>query len=199
MTAPAGFSRHALPQLVAAYRDAFPSVKVEVTFTNREIDLVAEGIDLALRVGPLKDSSMIARKLADGFGGLFASRAYLDRQGVPKTIEDLTGHRLIGFGRATSAKMRRGGKLVDVPFDAPIMSNDFHMTRAMIDLDLGIGYLPALMAEAGSYDPPLIRVLPEYSSVKTALYFAYPRQKFVPARVKSFVAFATARAADFKS
>jgi DNA-binding transcriptional LysR family regulator len=198
MTAPAGLSRHTLPQFVANYREAVPSVKIEVIFTNREIDLVAEGIDLALRVGPLPDSSLVVRKLSGGDGGFFASTTYLERHGVPKTSEDLAGHRLIGFGRGTSMQMRKGGKLVDVPFDAPISSNDFHMTRTMIDHDLGIGYLPSLMAEAGPYDPALVRVLPDYTSVKTVLYLAYPQQKFVPARVKSFVAFAVAHADDFK-
>jgi hypothetical protein len=89
------------------------------------------------------------------------------------------------------------GEVVEVKLDAPIVSNDFYVSRSFIDLDLGIGYLPPPMDRAWRGQQALVRVLPELSSLIATVYFVYPRQRFVPARVKSFIAYAVERADDF--
>lgn len=192
MTAPTAIGGTLLPELIAAYRQEFSAVKVEVLVMDRVADLIAEGIDLAIRVGPLKDSSLIVRKLLDGSGGFYASRAYLERHGTPRTLEDLADHQIVGFSR--DGPMLYRGEIVDVKLDAPITTNDFHMSRSFLDLDLGIGYLPSPMDKAWRGQQALVRVLPEYSTPPISLYFAYPRQRFVPARVRSFINFVSARA-----
>jgi DNA-binding transcriptional LysR family regulator len=192
ITGPTVFGRSLLPELIMAYRQKFPAVKVEVLVMDRIADLVAEGIDLAIRVGPLKDSSLIVRKIMDGYGGYYASQAYLDRHGTPQTLEDLADHQIVGFSR--DGKMLYRGEIVDVTLDAPITSNDFYVSRSFIDLDLGIGYLPAPMEKAWRGQQALVRVLPEYSTPPRSLYFVYPRQRFVPARVRTFINFAAERA-----
>ncbi|MFI0844952.1 LysR substrate-binding domain-containing protein [Mesorhizobium sp. IMUNJ 23232] len=192
ITGPTALGRTLLPELIAGYRQEFPAVKVEVLVMDRIADLVAESIDLAIRVGPLKDSSLIVRKLLDGDGGFYASQAYLDRHGTPQTLDDLANHQIVGFARG--GKMLYRGEIVEVTLDAPITTNDFHVSRAFMDLDLGIGYLPSPLEKAWRGQQALVRVLPEYSTPPRSLYFVYPRQRFVPARVRSFITFATARA-----
>jgi DNA-binding transcriptional LysR family regulator len=200
ITAPTVLGRSILPELVADYRRKFPAVRVEATVMDRKANLVAEGVDLAIRVGPLQDSSLVARKWFEGSGGFFASPAYLERHGTPKTLDDLANHHLVGFSRAGGNlpdKMLCRGEVVEVKLDALIVSNDFYVSRSFIDLDLGIGYLPPPMDRAWRGQQALVRVLPEYSSLIATVYFVYPRQRFVPARVKSFIAYAIERADYF--
>jgi DNA-binding transcriptional LysR family regulator len=194
LTAPVVVCRRLLPSLIGGFRRANPEVKVEVLVTDRPVNLVAEGIDLAVRVGPLKDSSLVARVFMRSAGGFYASPRYLRRHGTPSSLQDLARHQIIGFGRTDGgpAYMVTGGRKVEVKLDAAISSNDFYMSRAFIEMDLGIGYLPSLMAEAIGGEINLLRVLPEYSSVRTGLYFAYPRQRFVPTRIKRFISYALA-------
>jgi DNA-binding transcriptional LysR family regulator len=199
LTAPAVLGRSALPRVIAGFREAYPSVKVRTIATDRKVDMVSEGIDLAIRVGPLPDSSMIARKLSDGQGGYYASREYLARHGTPATIEDLARHQTIGFTRDGNLtdQMRRGDEVVEVTLDAAILTDDFYMCRSFIAMGLGIGYLPSIMALGDDASPSLVRVLPDIGSVKTSVYLVYPQQRFVPARVKAFIDFATARMQAF--
>jgi DNA-binding transcriptional LysR family regulator len=200
ITAPTVMGRSILPEFIAGYRQKFPTVRVEALVMDRMANLVAEGIDLAIRVGPLQDSSLIARKWFEGAGGFYASPAYLERHGTPKTIDDLAHHQIVGFSRGGGNlpdKMLFRGEVMEVKIEAPIISNDFYVSRSFIDLDLGIGYLPPPMDRAWRGQQALMRVLPEYSSLIATVYFVYPRQRFVPARVKSFIAYATERADDF--
>lgn len=196
LTAPAVLGRSVLPRVIAEFRGAHPSVRVRTVATDRKVDMVSEGIDLAIRVGPLPNSSLIARKLGDGQGGYYASREYLARHGAPVTIEDLANHKTIGFTRDgnLTEQMRRGNDLVEVTLDAAILTDDFYMARSFIAMGLGIGYLPSIMAVGHDSSPSLVRVLPEIGSAKTAFFLVYPQQRFVPARTKSFIDFATARA-----
>ena len=200
ITAPTVLGRSILPELIADYRKRFPAVRVEAMVMDRKANLVAEGIDLAIRVGPLQDSSLVARKWFEGSGGFFASPAYLELNGAPKTIDDLANHQVVRFSRSGGNlpdKMLFRGEVVEVKLDAPIVSNDFYVSRSFIDLDLGIGYLPPPMDRAWRGQQALVRVLPELSSLIATVYFVYPRQRFVPARVKSFIAYAVERADDF--
>lgn len=200
ITSPTVMGRSILPELIAGYRQKFPAVQVEAMVMDRKANLVAEGIDLAIRVGPLEDSSLIARKWFEGSGGLYASRSYLERYGTPMTLDELAGHQVVGFSRGGGNlpdKMLFCGEVVEVKLDAPIVSNDFYVSRSFIDLDLGIGYLPPPMDRAWRGQQALVRVLPELSSLIATVYFVYPRQRFVPARVKSFIAYAIGRTDDF--
>jgi DNA-binding transcriptional LysR family regulator len=189
LTAPVGMARVLLPPIVIGFREAFPEVKVDILVADREADLVGEGIDLALRVGELKDSSLVQRLLVSGSGGFFASADYLARHGTPKNLADLASHEVIGRAGARAAREVRRGQVAMNP-GGTITCDDFNLARSLIAMDGGIGYLPTLLADGGPGDPPLVRVLPEYSFPQTGLYFVYPSQRFVPARVKAFIAFA---------
>lgn len=202
LTCPTVLGRSLLPEVVAAYTREYPAVKIELLVMDRKADLVAEAIDLAIRVGPLADSSLIVRKLLDGAGGFYASQAYLDRHGTPLTLADLAHHQMIGFSRGGALLPDRvlyRGEVTELRLEAAITTNDFYVSRAFIDLDLGIGYLPPPMEKGWRGQQQLMRVLPDCSSLVVGVYFVYPRQRFVPARVRSFINFATARAAAIES
>ena len=192
LTAPVGIGR-ILPELIASFRRSYPAVKVDVVLTNKLSNLIEEGIDLAMRVGvgQLKDSGMIARLLMRDDGGFYASAGYLRNRKSPASLADLSKHQVIGFGRigGQPLTMTFRGKEVEVELDPGVSCDDFNMTRMLIAMDLGIGYLPPAVAKSGPGEPALIRVLPDYAR-HGATYLVYPQQRYVPARVRSFMAFA---------
>jgi DNA-binding transcriptional LysR family regulator len=121
--------------------------------------------------------------------GLFASAAYLKRRGTPQRIEDLDRHDIVGFSRMPGKlEMRRAGRRVDLTFEGMIASDDMMTVRALVERDLGIGFLPGFLAEQAV--SPLVRVLPQLSHRISGLFFAYPAQRFVPQRVRRFIDFA---------
>lgn len=194
LTAPIVAGDSMLPVLLSGFLDRYPTMKVDVVLTDRELDLVVEGIDLAIRVGPLKDSSYVARRFVEGGGSLYASDAYLERHGMPMGIADLASHRVVGF-RTEPTRLARRGEPAEARLDPVIGCNDFHMVRTLIEAGVGIGYLPSLMARGRSVR--LHPVVPDYRTVAT-IYFAYPNQPFVPARVRHFIAYALEHAAEWE-
>ena len=193
LTAPVGMGDALLPALLGGFLERYPGLKAELILTNRELDLVAEGIDVAMRIGPMRDSTYVARRFLEGGGGFYASDAYLRRNGIPVRLHDLTSHRVIGFGNKIP-RMTQDETPVEVLVDPTIKCNDFFMARALIESGLGIGYLPDLMVRGRRSG--VRRVLPDYRT-KGTTYFVYPNQSFVPARVRHFIAYAMDRAAEW--
>ena len=112
------FGHYRLPDMLARFTQACPEVHIELSITNRNVDLVAEGYDLAIRLGALPDSGLVARKLEDAALCLVAAPHYLQRAGTPQTIEDLAEHRCLPFvmpstGRCAPWLFRRNGRDVD--------------------------------------------------------------------------------------
>ena len=189
LTAASDITQSALPPLIAGFRAAYPRTKVELVVTDRFVDMITDRIDLAIRPGPLRDSSLITRAFITGQNGLFASAAYLKSRGMPQCIEDLGQHDIVSFSRMPGKlEMRRGGRRVDLKFEGMVVCDDMMTVRALVERDLGIGFLPGFLAARAS--APLVRVLPQLSHRISGLYFAYPAQSFVPQRVRRFIDFA---------
>ena len=188
LTAAVDIAQSLLPPIISAFREDFPTVKIELIVTDRIVDMVGEGIDLAVRVGPLRDSNVMTRSFVRGPSGLFASQHYLDRRGVPLDLEDLQHHDLIGFGKrwANPLPMLVGSRKVSIDLSGNLICDDLLTVRTFIAMGLGIGFLPGFLAD----QMRLVRVLPAVRSPFTGLYFAYPAQEFVAARVKRFISFA---------
>lgn len=105
VSAPTTYGHHRLGPFVAAFVERYPEVEVELHVENRNVDFVTEGYDLAIRMGELGDSSLVARRLEDAPVGVFASPAYLSRRGKPRGVEDLERHALLGFVRPSSGRI----------------------------------------------------------------------------------------------
>jgi len=122
ISVPTTFGHHRLPPLLARYARQYPNVRVELNITNRNVDLVAEGFDLAIRLGELPDSGLVARKLADEPLCLVASPDYLQRAGTPATLASLREHACLPFilprtGRIAPWVFKEAGQ--DVEWTAP--------------------------------------------------------------------------------
>lgn len=121
ITAPVDLSQTILPPIVERFLDQYPNVSIDLAVTNRRVDLLAEGIDLAVRAGELADSRLIARTFFTARVCLWASRDYIARSGMPKKPDDLAGHCFVGFSSRMPKppKLWAGRRSLSFPAEAP--------------------------------------------------------------------------------
>jgi DNA-binding transcriptional LysR family regulator len=175
-----------LSDVVPRFMARHPQVKVDVWLTNAFVDLVAEGVDVALRIsrGPLRDSSLVARKLTDLEAQLFAAPAYLSRRGTPRSLEELSGH-----DRVVPRGWRDTELLAMLSEGASLRADDFFFAREVLRQGAGVGILPSFVAQPALEDGSLVRVLSKFALPTGALYVVHPRMTHVPAKVAAFKAF----------
>ena len=126
LTATMGFSVSFLPAVVADFIDRYPMVQLDLLFTSQPLDLVKENIDIAIRTGHLKDSSLVARRVGRMVFGLFANPKYLRRRGTPKTLADLQQHDCLHYRPAGRYgwKLTDGSKKETVAVTGPLLVDD---------------------------------------------------------------------------
>jgi DNA-binding transcriptional LysR family regulator len=182
-----------LPPLITRFVREYPEVRVDMIVTNRAVDLVGEGVDLAIRAGELKDSTLVVRKFLPITGGLWASAAYLTQRGRPRTPSDLEKHDCLVFARfdLRSLTLTDAGHSVEVSLKGRIVVDDLETLRELAALGNGIAPLPDFLAGKGD-GAKLERVLPRWTWTRGALSFVYPSQPFVPANVRAFIDLALA-------
>lgn len=185
VTAPGDVAMGMLPPIVSRFLKRYPRTRVEVLVANRVIDLLAEGIHLAIRAAALRDSTLVARRFMPFSGGLWASRAYLQRKDAPKTPADLDHHELLAFPRFSAQPLRLtdGRHRVEIGLTGRLAVDDPQTLRNFIVQGDGIGPLPEYLVR----DMTLVRVLPKWTWTSGALSFVYPGQRFVPANVRAFI------------
>lgn len=172
-----------LGELVPLYLERHPKVTVDVRLTNAVVDLVAEGIDLALRIStqPLQDSTLIARAIATLEMRLFAAPAYLTRRGVPNTVDELAEHdRVWPRHRQELATGWAAGRA------ARIVADDFTFIRAALRAGAGVGLLPSFLARQDVERGTLALVAPTFSAESGTLYLVHPPMRHMPTKVRSF-------------
>lgn len=144
LSVPTTYGHYRLPSLLARFAQQYPRVQVELNITNRNVDLVAEGFDLAIRLGHLSDSGLVARKLKDEALLLTASPEYVLRAGAPKTLEDLRQHVCLPFimprtGRLAPWVFRDGERDVDwLPTSSIEVSDDVLGVVSLAEQGVGI-------------------------------------------------------------
>lgn len=188
ITVPYDLAQTLLPPIVAEYLKRYPGTAIEVIATNAQLDLLAEGVDLAIRAAPaLKDSSLQARKFASARLRLFASRAYLDAHGTPRRLADLAHHEILIHSRFPPGLVLTGdnGETFEITQTARARADDMHSVRAFAAHGLGIAVLPEVIGT--SSEGQLVQVLPSIGLQMGSLNFVYPGGKFVPVNVRAFI------------
>lgn len=191
ITAPVDLAQVLLGPLVTGFLARHPKVSVEVDANIRMVDLVGEGFDLAIRVArrSLASSSLVAKKLARLDLGLYASPAYVARQGAPKRPSDLRHHdHVLLFGRQGRATLALEGprETTNVEVSGPIAGNDFFFIRESIASGAGIGSLPWFVARSEIESGRLVRVLPDYQHAGTTAFVVHAPLRPLPAKTKAF-------------
>lgn len=190
MTAPITFAEHFLGDIVSEFLGQNPDVRVALDLTDRYVDLVAEGYDLALRAGTLADSSLRAKLLGTNPLHMVASPTYLAANGTPKTPADLQQHDCIVYSsteRGAKWPLLVKRKVTPVPVRVRVAVNSFMLARDFAVAGLGIARMPggfsADLVERGA----LVRVLTEFEPPPSPLHAVFPPGPHLAPRVRSFV------------
>jgi DNA-binding transcriptional LysR family regulator len=189
LTAPNDLGPTFVADVVAHFLARYPTVRVETVFTTRRVDLVREGIDVALRAGPVGDPSLVARKLAGMEGVIVASPAYLARFGSPATPEELEAHEGVLF-RPTNGvcewKLRSPKDATTVRMKGRIGTDDFGFVAAVVRDGRGLGVVPSLIVREDLASGRLVRVLPTHHTGGGSLHLVYAASRHVPPKIAAF-------------
>lgn len=189
VTAPVDLGHTLLPRLVHAYAARYPDVSIELLVTNRVIDLVGEGIDLAIRPGQtLKDSSLIAQRFFEMETNLWAAPHYLQQLGGLTHPRDLQRARLLGFVARSSVVLTNGKSDVEVTMTGRIRADDFETMKGLVLLGAGIAWLPDFLAAEAAQAGTLVPALPRWRpKERGAFYFVYAGRKYGLPKVQAFI------------
>jgi DNA-binding transcriptional LysR family regulator len=180
---------------ISGYLERFPLVSVEADFTGRVVDIVHEGFDLAIRIGPLADSSLAARKLGELRYGLFAAPGYLRRRGQPGDPRELEQHELLVFSGGAhrqSWHLARDGREERIDPRARLRINNSLAVRDAAASALGIAQLPLVVAAPLVATGGLVAVLPEWSPPRVPVNAVFPSTRYLTPKVRAFVDHAAA-------
>lgn len=193
VNAPLGFGRSVIAPLVSTFTARYPDVEVQLEVTDRPVDLIDKGFDLAVRFGELPDNRINARRIMSNRRFICASPAYLERHGTPKKLEDLIRHRCIVHRQNNDAygvwRFLVDRRTEAVKVRGVLSSNDGDIVQGWA-LD-GRGIVIRSEWDVTKYleSGRLRRILPEFALPSADLYAYYPSKKNLPARVRTFINF----------
>ncbi len=168
-------------------------------FSDREVDLVEEGLDLAFRIANLKDSSLMARRICPINIVLCASPAYLKKHGTPLTADQLRSHDLLHYNIAASSTWRlkdKAGKQHLVKTSAKVMANNGDFLVDMAVAGHGIVSTPTFISWKAISTGDLVRILPEYELPQPSAYAVYPQTRYLSQRSRALIDFLLGRFGD---
>ncbi len=180
---------HVAP-ILPAFMNRYPEITVDLVFEDRQVDLVEEGYDLAIRIGVLRDSSLVATRLTDCRMVACAASAYLDRHGRPQRPEDLTHHECLGYRYWSGGDhwhFERNGEPYAVPVRGRMTANNGDALKAAAEGGVGIILQPSFIVGAALKRGTLERVLPDFRPHGPSIHAVYPGHRHVPAKVRVFI------------
>jgi DNA-binding transcriptional LysR family regulator len=178
-----------LAPIVSMFIEQYPEIRVDLSITDRTVDLVKDGFDLALSSGPLADSSLLVRTIESLESGLFAAPAYLEKHGTPASVADLTSHAFILRRPGPTNRLQLfGAKTETVVVTGPVTTDDRSFGFEAVRAGLGIGVLPI----RGCAGTGLMHLLPSYRLGGISTHIVYPASRHIPQRVVLFREFLAA-------
>jgi len=196
ITAPITFAELNLVPLLPRFVAAHPELHLEMSFTDRIVDLVDERMDVAIRLGRLQPSSLIATKLCDMRYVLCATPRYLRREGRPERPEELSEHECVRYpvpGYGARWRFRKGEELVDVPVEGRLAASSSVALRDLALADLGLLMLPRWNVAEQLASGALVPLLEEWeksaSDLDVAVWLLYPSRAYLPLKVRVFLDF----------
>jgi len=196
VTAPYSLGVVALAPVLREFRDRYPEIRVDVVLDNERLDLVGDSIDVALRIGPLPDSSLVARHLATWPLHVFAGEGYLSRHGEPLVPEDLRDHRVLATARHRRAQgyawpLEDGTRREDFEVRPVVVANDPQMLLSFLYADQGLMLASEIMLRQGPAG--VRRVLGAWSAPDVVLNAVYMGGGLYSPKVRAFVDFLAER------
>jgi DNA-binding transcriptional LysR family regulator len=192
VSAPGTLARLHIAPYLGGFMRRYPELTVRLGLTDRHVDLVSEGVDLAVRAKRLEDSTLIARRLAANPMMTVASATYLSRHGEPLTPQDLEKHNCLiaGFlGSGVSWNFSQNGKTLSVPVNGRFYCDDTESLMEMLLDHLGIAILPVWLARPHLDAGRLQEILKDHPPPPLPIHAVYPHSRHVPVKVRVFIDF----------
>jgi len=190
VNAPMSFGVQHLAPVIPEFIARYPAVRVDMDFTDRFVDLIDEGYDLAIRIGELVDSSLVARRIAPARRIICASPGYLAKFGIPRHPRELSNHRCLLYSYLVTAdewRFRGAEGSFAVKVDGPFRANNGEaLMRAALG-DLGLILTPTFMVGRELAEGRLVPVLLDWCDDASALHAVFPHRRHLSATVRAFV------------
>lgn len=192
MSCPVSITQNAIGGMLPGFLEKYPQVKILILSTNRRVDLINEGVDVALRVRFKldTDADLVVRSFGHSRGLLVASPGYLDKRGRPQRPEDLAGHDTISIAELEAQSWEltgRDGRRYQFDHQPRLMCGDFPLVRAAVEQGLGIALLPESVCCAALTAGRLEVILPEWSPPEGIVHCVYPSRRGVLPAVRVLI------------
>jgi len=196
LAAPLSFGLGHLAPAIDEFMRTHTGVLIDIDFSDRQVDLVAQGVDLAIRIAELRDSTLRARRICPVRLMLCASPAYLEQQGAPRSVEDLARHRVlhydIGGGPALRLSDGRGGERL-LQIQPSLVANNGDFLRDMAIAGHGIIMSPSFIAWQAVAKGELVPLLEALWPPPLNAYVVYPQTRYLSWRARAFIEFLSRR------
>lgn len=190
VTAPTELGALCLVGIIGSFLDAYPGISLDLQLTDRHVSLIDEGFDVAIRVGELADSGLVARRLGSVTMVLCAAPAYLAKAGRPRTPAEVATHSCVidtNLRGGDQWPFLVGGRRVTVTVRGRLRVNSASAVRQRIVAGAGLGLCPSYVVQPDLASGVLVDLLPEHSAVEYGLYALYLENRHLSARVRTFV------------
>jgi len=192
VAAPLSFGLGQLSPLIPLFLDRHPEIEVELVLDDRRVDLVAEGYDVAIRIGRLDDSSLIARRLAASPLRCVAAPAYLAARPEPTHPAELAGLDCLrySYGRSPNEwSFERGGEVVRVRVDGRLVANNGEVLRDAAEAGRGVAYLPLFLLGERLEEGRLVTLFDDWSTLEVVVHAVFPETRHLPPKLRAFLDF----------
>jgi DNA-binding transcriptional LysR family regulator len=197
VSGPLSFGLRHLAPAVAAFLHEFPEVSARVTLDDRFVELVSEGYDMAVRVGTLPDSSLMAKKLTESAMMLVAAPSYLEARGAPRSVEALAEHDLLHYSNLSSGNVWKltgpGGAERQVRATGRLTFNNGDALLCAAEHGLGIALSPAFICAEAVRAGRVVEVLPEARAAPVGVWAVHPSGRFLQPKLRVFIDFLAER------
>lgn len=193
-----GFGQLQLPRLLPDYAKLYPQVTLDITVSDRTLDLVEDSFDVGIFIDLQKfDASMIARQLGVSEVLVCASPDYVKRNGAPQALEDISRHACLNFSfeqlRHHWPMRGQDGKVVNIPVNGKVMSNNGGLLRDCALAGMGLVLRPSFSLGDDLAAGRLVRLLPDHHLGQLSVVMVYPSRRLLSAKVRTFVDFVSQR------
>jgi DNA-binding transcriptional LysR family regulator len=197
ISGPLSFGVRHLAPAVAAFLHDYPEVSARVTLDDRFVELVSEGYDVAIRVGALPDSTLMAKKLTDSAMTLIAAPAYLKARGAPRTVEDLAEHDLLHYSNLSSGNVWKlkgpGGAERQVRASGRMTFNNGDALLCAAEQGLGVALSPAFISAPSVKAGRVVEILSEARPEPVGVWAVHPAGRFLQPKLRVFIDFLATR------
>jgi DNA-binding transcriptional LysR family regulator len=176
-----------LAQFLKGFLERYPGIKVDLLLTNRYVDLIGEGVDVAIRGGTLQSSSLIARRVASNESLLVAAPEYAAKLGGLKHPRDLPRYDCLRFATRSEWTFFKNGKPLVIPIESRVSVDEFPTLQALAEEGLGLALIPNMLVHEALASGRLVRVLADWRGDTNPMSLVYPAQRYQQPKVRVFV------------